>query len=126
MARPSKQTPETVRALEEALGLGCNVVDACLQAGISESTFYDWCKADKKLSDRLSKLKKKQVLKARNVVDKALDDGDVNTAKWLLERKEKEEFSTQINQVVDATVSKKTAQEMTDDELLRIATDSSS
>lgn len=44
-----------------------------------------------------------QKIKARYVVHKALEKGDRDMAKWYLERKAKDEFSTK--QEVDTTVN---------------------
>jgi len=40
--RPSKLTPETVKTLTDAIGLGASYVDACGAAGIDYSTFAMW------------------------------------------------------------------------------------
>ena len=42
MARPSKLTPETIKTLTDAIGLGASYVDACGAAGISYGTFALW------------------------------------------------------------------------------------
>ena len=42
MARKTKLTPELQRVLETHLALGCTIENACAQAGINPSTFYDW------------------------------------------------------------------------------------
>jgi hypothetical protein len=42
MGRRSKYTPDVVNALIDALELGMIDGDACLVAGISEKTFYEW------------------------------------------------------------------------------------
>ena len=97
-----KQTPEYIAKLEHAFSMGCTAVDACIHAGIGETTYYRWCDENEALRDRFKALQSKQVLKARAVINDALYAGDVNTAKWLLERKRKAEFSTQVNQEVDA------------------------
>lgn len=100
-----KKTPTVIKALEEALSLGCSIVNACLQAGISESTYHRWCEEDDKLKKRFATLRQKQVLKARKVIDKALDSNDVNTARWYLERKCKDEFSPTIKQEIEQAVT---------------------
>ena len=50
---------------------------------------------DSVFSERMKALKHTPVLKARQVVIDNLDD--VNTAKWYLERKRKEEFSVRLH-----------------------------
>jgi hypothetical protein len=42
------------------------------------------------------RLKESLVLKARTVIANSLNNKDENTAKWYLERKKKDEFSTKI------------------------------
>jgi len=88
MARPSKRTPELIAKLEYAFSIGCSNPEACLYADIAESTYYDWMLKDTKLSERFTLLKTKPVLEARKVVmDDIINEGDVNTAKWFLERR---------------------------------------
>lgn len=92
-----KQTPEVLNKLEQAFAIGATNNEACFFAGIAESTYYEWCKADPELSERHKGLKDRPVLKARKCVIDALDANDVPTAKWYLERMRKNEFSTQVN-----------------------------
>ncbi len=94
MARPSIKTPETITKLEQAFSLDCTVSEACFQAGIAESTCYEWCKADAELSEHFKAFKSKLILKARQTISDNLDD--VSTAKWYLERKCKDEFSIKV------------------------------
>lgn len=42
--RPSKLTPDTIKTLTDAIGLGASYVDACGAAGIDYSTFAAWIK----------------------------------------------------------------------------------
>ena len=97
MARPTKQTPEIITKLEQAFSLDCTVAEACFQAGIAESTYFDWSKSDPQFSERMKALKNKMVLKARQTIFN--DMSDPTTAKWYLERKRKEEFSTKLHGV---------------------------
>lgn len=96
-----KQTPEVITKLEYAFSMGCTIMDACIIAGISETTYYRWSDEGEALRDRFKALQAKQVLKARIVIDDALNTGDLATVKWLLERKRKKEFSLLINKAPD-------------------------
>lgn len=40
--RPSKLTPDTIKTLTDAIGLGASYVDACIMAGIAYDTFMKW------------------------------------------------------------------------------------
>jgi len=92
-----KQTPEVIGKLEVTLATGATIKEACFVAGIAESTYHLWCSENEKLSERFRGLRDTPVLKAREVVAKALEDGDIGTAKWYLERQRKSEFATQTH-----------------------------
>ena len=96
--RPTVMTPEVVNKLEQAFSMGCSDVEACLFADISKQTLYDYQAKYPEFVDRKERLKEKLVLKARSVIADALNRKDENTAKWYLERKAKNEFSTKVEQ----------------------------
>jgi hypothetical protein len=92
--RPTKLDDLTVKKLEEAFAIDATVLEACAYADISRETFYNWSKANPALFDRFEMLRQNPMLKARNVIVKALQVEDIDTAKWYAERKAKAEFST--------------------------------
>ena len=87
-----KNKKEVVRKLEEAFAIGADIKAACAYADISRETYYAWCEEDPTIKEKSDKLREKPILKAYNTIMKDLDKPD--TAKWLLERKRKKEFST--------------------------------
>ena len=93
MARPTKRSAELVGKLEYAFSLGCNVTEACLYADIDRSTYYEWCKEDDKLSNRMEELRETPILIARDSVIKGIKT-DPDLALKFLERRKKDEFST--------------------------------
>ena len=106
MARPTKnnptgaqkspkRTPETIHKLEEAFSLGSTVAEACFYADISQSLYHQWIVDEPELSERFKELRLKPVLLARRTVIRAMQE-DVNTAKWYLERKCRDEFATRV------------------------------
>ncbi len=95
---PTKKTEERVRQLKYAFGIGCNVRESCLYAGISKTTYYEWTAADKQLSDEIAALREEPVLEARKTVMESLKD-DPKTAMWFLERKRKDEFSLRTENI---------------------------
>ena len=105
VGRPRKITTKILDKLEEAFKLGCTNREACFYADIPESTFYDFIRDYPEYSEKIKMWKEYQKIKARYVVHKALDKGDKEMAKWYLERKAKDEFSTK--QEFDATVNNK-------------------
>jgi len=86
--RPTCMTPEVIQKLEDAFGWGCTDLEACCNADISKSTLYNYCDANPKFMERKETLKNQPAMKARRVIDSALDDGDINTAHKVIDRKE--------------------------------------
>ena len=94
--RPTVMTEEVVSKLEQAFSMGCSDLEACLFANISRQTLYDYQEKNPEFIDRKALLKQKMIFKARSVIADALNNKDENTAKWYLERKRKDEFSTKV------------------------------
>jgi len=88
----TKLNENTVRKLEEAFSVGSDVSAACYYADISRECFYRWIKEGKMSKEKYDRLREKPVLKAYQTIYKELDKAD--TAKWYLERKRKDEFSS--------------------------------
>lgn len=93
MGRPTVMCESTVNKVREGFAKGFSVDNACIWADISKQTFYDYCKKNPDFLDHCKQLQKKPLIKAINVINDALDQGDVSTAKWYAERKGKDEFS---------------------------------
>lgn len=96
VGRPTVMTDEVVRKLEWAFSIGCSDAEACFFAGISKQTLYDYQEKNPEYVDRKALLKEKMVLKARTVIANALNNEDKDMARWFLERKRKQEFSTRV------------------------------
>lgn len=91
--RPSKMTVEVVTKLEEAFAKGLSDREACLYAGISHETFYNYCEKHYDFRDRKELLKNTPILNAKMNVAEGIERGDKELSKWYLERKCKDEFS---------------------------------
>jgi len=92
-----KMTSEVLTLLKYSLVMGSTVKEACLFAGISQWNYFDWKKRYPKLFDNIESLKDMPVLKSRFTIWKNLEN--VETAKWYLERKKKDEFSIRTESV---------------------------
>lgn len=90
--RPSVVTQEIVYKLEEAFVWGCTDAEACLYAGISRATLYNYQKDNEGFLDRKELLKKTPILAARQTVVRELVNSPDLSLKFL-ERKLKNEFS---------------------------------
>lgn len=99
--RPTKMTPEVVTKLLAAFHMGYNDTEAALFAGISRKTLYDWLCDKPDFRYKINLAKSQPNIKAKQVVIAAVNAGDVSAAKWWLERKSPEEFSTKTTEVSD-------------------------
>jgi flagellar biosynthesis/type III secretory pathway chaperone len=91
--RPTMMTPETIKKLKEAFSQGFSIDNACIWAEISKPTFYSYCDKEEGFLDYCKTLQKKPLIKSIVIINKALDEGDLPTAKWLAERKGQDEYS---------------------------------
>ena len=88
VGRPTVMTDEAIRKLEDAFTGGCTDLEACCYAGVSKSTLYDYCQVHPEFSERKETLKNQPVMKAKRIIDRALDDQDLMTAHKVIDRKE--------------------------------------
>lgn len=107
--RHTEMTPEKIAKLEQAFSIGCSDLEACLFADIGKTTLYTYQNKHPEFTERKERLKEGVVLKARIKVKEALDSKDLKVstdmAKWLLERKKKDEFSTRVENDVIVTMT---------------------
>lgn len=94
--RPTKMTPQTIDKLEQAFSLGCTDIEACLFADISVDLLYKYQRENPEYIKRKEALKENPVLLARTSVVNSLPNSPELALKYL-ERKRKDEFSTQVN-----------------------------
>jgi len=91
--RPTIMTEATIGKLKEGFAQGFSVRNACIWADINQDTYFEYCKKHPNFSDQCKTLQQKPLIKSILVINKALNEGDVSTAKWYAERKAKDEFS---------------------------------
>ena len=87
-------TEAVVRKLIEAFKLDVSVEEACLYARISKDTYYRKLKEDEDFSDEIASAQMYATMAAGLSVIKAIPN-DPHLALRYLERKRREEFSTQ-------------------------------
>lgn len=91
-----KNENDVVAKLECAFSMGATVKEACCLAGISTDSFYRYSKKYPEFRNKIEVLQSKPILLARTVIFNGLLGGDVNLAKWYLERKRPQEFSPRV------------------------------
>jgi len=89
-------TPEVIAKLEEAFSFGSTDLEACCYANISKDTLYRIIKKNPEFSDRKETLKNHPTMKAKRIVNKSLNDGDLPTAHKVIDRKE----GSKVNQTI--------------------------
>lgn len=96
MARPTKMTQETIAKLESAFAWGCTDTEACLFAGIDNSTFYRYCQDNEEFRDKKEALKDTPTMKAKRIINNSLDEQDLATANRVIDRKEGTKVKTEL------------------------------
>jgi hypothetical protein len=84
-------TPENLQKMETVIQMGGSFLLAYTSVGISESIFYEYLQKNPEYRRKLEEYKQRPILKAMKTVYNNLDI--IDTAKWYLERKLKNEFS---------------------------------
>lgn len=93
IGRPNKIDEVILGKLESAFKIGATDREACSYAGINPDTLYEYQKKHPDFTEQKEIWKQNPIMKAKNTIYQNLEDP--RTAQWYLERKCKEEFSTQ-------------------------------
>lgn len=96
VGRPSLDTPEVRRKIEEAAALDASVEEIAFYADISRDTYYEILKKDPKFSDRVKALRNRPVLLARQTINKKMGESYANAVDYL-KRKKRLEFGDNID-----------------------------
>ena len=88
----SKLTPENIKELEQRFRDGATDLEA-IDGIMAESIYYKHRKNHAEFAARVDMAKEYTTEIARGVVSRRISRGDVDTAKWWLERKNKAQFS---------------------------------
>lgn len=91
--RPPIVDDIVVQKLEQAFSNDLTDLEACLYAGISKRTLYNYQEANPEFMQRKEILKNALSLKAKNVLANSINAGNEQDAKWWLERRRKDQFS---------------------------------
>ena len=119
--RPTKYCEKIVKKLETALKDDFTIEEACNYAGISNKTFYNWCKANPKFLQEMELAKQYVAQKAKKKLAKAIDDGDIDTIKWWLSRRQRDRYATKTETDIYQPEPLTEEEEAEGDEALRLA-----
>ena len=93
--RPTKYNEDVIKRFESVFQLGVTDRTACSYVGIHHDTYYSWLKEKPEFTARISKAKHFARIAAGSVVKNAIvNDRDVATARWWLEKKHPDEFKS--------------------------------
>lgn len=94
----TKLTPEVVAKLKQAFAIGASPEQACYYAEIHVVTYYRWIKKYPELRKEFALMKQRLPLAAKTNIASAIETlKDIGLSKWLLERKEPDEFGETLN-----------------------------
>lgn len=98
--KPSKYTPERVKAILQAIEVGAPYRHAAAAAGIDEDTFTNWKKRHAEFSDAVKEAEAKAIT-GRLARIRLAEPDHWQAAAWWLERKYPQEFgkTVQENQI---------------------------
>jgi len=104
MARPTKATPETIKAICDEIRSGSSQDDAARLSDVNIGTFYRWMNTNREFSDAVQKahadFKHANVLAIRAAGIRKDKSGDLKgqwqANAWLLERKYSDEFGQKL------------------------------
>lgn len=103
VGRPTVITPEVLNKLQQAFLRGYSNRAACIYADLVEGTYYKYCKENPEFIKKKEAWQENPVSLARDAVYNSLVEGDVQTAKWTLERKCKDEYSLRVENINQET-----------------------
>jgi glycerophosphoryl diester phosphodiesterase len=90
VGRPTVMTEDVLQKLEEAFLNGASDRQACFLANIAEGTLYNYIKDNPDFGERKELLKQMTAYRAKQVIKSEIENNKADTAKWYLERKDKE------------------------------------
>lgn len=118
--RPTKMTDETVKKLEFAFMQGLSDQEACLYAGISKQTLYNYQKENTEFLDQKAAFKSNVKMHAKlNLAEEVIENKNIELSLFVLERlvdeyKPKQEVSANIDMATRYAA-------MSDEDLAKIA-----
>ena len=83
MARKTKYTPELVKTITDALGMGATIKDACALAGISHETYFTWVNEKSDFSDATTHAQSNARFAATLAIRKAVQGGAQQTSETV-------------------------------------------
>ena len=94
----ARDKEKTIELLATHFKMGCSVTKACNYGGIPQSTVQTWIDADEELRLKITLWQNEPNTLARANWIAKMAEGDYNSSKEWLSKKEKDEFSDRLEQ----------------------------
>ena len=107
VGRPEVIDQKKLEKLEECFLYDLSDVQACYIVDINPQTLYNYQKKHPEFVGRKKALKQMVKAKAKKVITDSINNNDVDVAKWYLERKSRDEFSTRVDNHIDGEIDRK-------------------
>lgn len=101
MANKTKLTKEMVSKLEELAELDASISEMAYYCDVSRQTIYNWFEEDKKLFDRIERLRAKPLFRVRKTIVEKATESYANAMDYA-KRKARTEFGDNSNIQVTA------------------------
>lgn len=97
-ANGTKNFDQVVSDLKNGFMRDFTVEEACRYAGIHHDTYYRWMKRSEEFKQEIEKAQDYIFKEAKRVILDSIREGSVKDAQWLLERRQKDKYSTRTEQ----------------------------
>lgn len=94
--RKTKYTPDTVKRITDAIGMGATYEIAAAFGGIHVATFYDWINKKSEFSDSVKRAEGVAAVGWLAKIEKAANDGNWQAAAWKLERRYPQQYGRTV------------------------------
>lgn len=85
---------KVISDLKAGLQRDFTIIEACVYAGITSDTYYRWLKESDEFREEMDRARQHMSELSKKVIMDAVEKGDKDSAKWWLERRKKELYST--------------------------------
>lgn len=117
MKRLTTHDENVVLVLETAFHNGFNITEACQQAGITRTTYYEWLGDDEIFASRMAEARTALTRKAKTNVFKAINTGDPNISlRYLTLRDPDFKPKAEVDNRFDLDTTRKKIKDFLDDD----------
>lgn len=106
IGRPTVFTKDKLEKLRAWFSNSLTDEEACVYAWVSERALQTYCEKHPDFRKQKELLKHKPSIKAKTNMIKSINAGNLQLSQWWLERKNKKEFSTRVENAHEEVITK--------------------